>query len=60
MHVLPDVIPRIEPTVDLQIAFGQGDGVGDHGGTGGDVLAGVFLPPSLVRSRCVRAADRRR
>ena len=50
MNVLPDVLPEITPTVDLQVAFGEGAGIGDHGGTGGDVLAGVFLPPRLTRS----------
>ncbi|WFD36056.1 mitochondrial 54S ribosomal protein YmL35 [Malassezia cuniculi] len=50
MKVLPDVLPEITPTVDLQVAFGTGRGVGDHGGEGGDILAGVFLPPRLTRS----------
>ena len=27
MHVLPDVIPAITPTVDVQLAFGEGDDV---------------------------------
>ncbi|PWZ00306.1 PEBP-like protein [Testicularia cyperi] len=54
MHVLPDVLPSITPTVDLQIAFGQGSGFTDHQQQGGDVLAGVFvdanhsvLPPTI-------------
>ena len=50
MKVLPDVIPAITPTVDLQVAFGEGSGIGDHGGEGGDVLVGVFLEPAMTRT----------
>ncbi|WFD42510.1 mitochondrial 54S ribosomal protein YmL35 [Malassezia psittaci] len=49
MHVLPDVVPEITFEADLQVKFGSGDGVGDHGGQGGDILAGVHLPTSLTR-----------
>ncbi|PKI84094.1 mitochondrial 54S ribosomal protein YmL35 [Malassezia vespertilionis] len=45
MHVLPDVVPDFTPTVDLQVSFGEGEGIGDHGGSGGDILSGVFLEP---------------
>lgn len=49
MHVLPDVIGSITPEVDVQIAFGQGGGVGggftDHKSEAGDVLVGAFVPP---------------
>lgn len=51
MHVLPDVLDTITPTVDLQLAFGHGPGIGDHGGHGGDVLAGVFVHPRLSLSQ---------
>lgn len=46
MHVLPDVIPAITPTVDVQLAFGEGDGFTDHQSNGGDVLVGAFVPAS--------------
>lgn len=49
MHVLPDVIPSITPTVDLEVLFGEGAGIGDHGGSGGSVHPGVFLDPESVR-----------
>ncbi|WFD19995.1 mitochondrial 54S ribosomal protein YmL35 [Malassezia caprae] len=50
MHVLPDVAPSITPTVDLEVFFGEGAGIGDHGGSGGSVHPGVFLDPALVRT----------
>ncbi|WFD31372.1 mitochondrial 54S ribosomal protein YmL35 [Malassezia sp. CBS 17886] len=55
-RVLPDVVPSATPTVDVQVFFGEGAGIGDHGGEGGDVLAGVFvdvgktLTPPTVRA----------
>lgn len=48
MHILPDVVPSITPTVDLEILFGTGDGIGDHGGQAGSVLPGVFLDPAMT------------
>ncbi|KAN0059892.1 mitochondrial 54S ribosomal protein YmL35 [Thecaphora frezii] len=48
MHVLPDLMASITPTVDVQVSFGQGAGVGDHGGSGGEVLAGVLLHPAMT------------
>ncbi|SJX63574.1 related to MRPL35-mitochondrial ribosomal protein, large subunit [Sporisorium reilianum f. sp. reilianum] len=48
MHVLPDVLPGITPTADVQLAFGQGEGFTDHASTGGDVLVGVFVDPSVT------------
>lgn len=30
MEVLPDAIPYITPTVDLQLSFGEGKGFDDH------------------------------
>ena len=50
MHVLPDVVPSITPTVDLEVLYGEGAGIGDHGGRGGSVHPGVFLDPALVRT----------
>lgn len=50
MRVIPDVVPSATPSVDLQVMVGEGAGIGDHGGEGGDVLAGVFLDPALVRT----------
>lgn len=49
MHILPDVVPSITFEADLQVAFGTGAGIGDHGGSGGDVLPGVFLPVASTR-----------
>ncbi|WFC98425.1 mitochondrial 54S ribosomal protein YmL35 [Malassezia yamatoensis] len=49
MHILPDVVPEITFGADLQVKFGSGNGIGDHGGQGGDILAGVYLPTSLTR-----------
>ncbi|KAL4401892.1 mitochondrial 54S ribosomal protein YmL35 [Malassezia pachydermatis] len=46
MHVLPDVVPSVQPTVDLEVLFGTGNGIGDHGGEGGSILPGVFLDPA--------------
>ncbi|PWN47630.1 PEBP-like protein, partial [Violaceomyces palustris] len=51
MKVVPDVIPSIHAKADLQVAFGQGAGIGDHGGEGGDVLTGVFLQPGQTVSQ---------
>lgn len=48
MHVLPDVVPKITPTVDLEVLFGSGRGIGDHGGQRGSVHPGVFLDPSTT------------
>jgi large subunit ribosomal protein L35 len=48
MRVVPDVVPFANPTVDLQVSFGEGSGFGDHGGEGGEVLAGVFLDAQAV------------
>lgn len=56
MHVLPDVVPSITPTVDLEVLFGEGAGIGDHGGSGGSVHPGVFLDPKLV---CIMTTDHR-
>jgi len=50
MHVLPDVVPSVTPTVDLEVLFGEGAGIGDHGGSGGSVFPGVFLDPALTRT----------
>ncbi|KAK0519098.1 mitochondrial 54S ribosomal protein YmL35 [Tilletia horrida] len=44
MKVVPDVLPTIAPTVDVQLAFGEGRGISDHGGDGGDIWPGVFMP----------------
>ncbi len=43
---VPDVIPGITPTVDVQLAFGTGEGFTDHKSNGGDVLVGAFVPPA--------------
>lgn len=50
MNVLPDVVPEFTPTVDLQVLFGSGAGIGDHGGSGGDILPGIFLSPAQTRA----------
>lgn len=44
MHIFPDVLAGITPTVDVQLSFGEGSGYTDHKSEGGDVLAGVFVP----------------
>lgn len=44
MKVLPDVLPAITPSVDVQLAFGEGEGFTDHESSGGDVLVGAFVP----------------
>jgi len=51
MYVLPDVVSSITPTVDLEVFYGDGAGIGDHGGSGGSVHPGVFLDPSLARTK---------
>lgn len=43
MKVLPDVLSSITPVVDVQVAFGQGEGFHDHGGDAGPVLTGCFV-----------------
>lgn len=48
MHILPDIYPSITPTVDLEILFGTGHGIGDHGGQGGSVHPGVYLDPVMT------------
>lgn len=48
MKVLPDAIPFITPVIDLQVAFGEGDGIGDHGGEAGTVTPGCFVPAEKV------------
>lgn len=48
MRVVPDVVAFANPTVDLQVSFGEGSGFGDHGGEGGEALAGVFLDAQAV------------
>lgn len=45
MHVMPDVLPAITPTVDVQVAFGTGSGFTDHTSEGGDVTVGCMLDP---------------
>lgn len=45
MFVMPDVLPAITPTVDLQVAFGTGTGFTDHESNGGDVLVGCMVDP---------------
>lgn len=50
MDVLPDVVPNVTFAADLQVLFGEGNGIGDHGGNGGDVLPGVFLTPDQTRT----------
>lgn len=50
MAVLPDAIFHITPTVDVQVAFGEGEGFHDHGGQGGDVLPGCFVGAEKVSS----------
>ncbi|SPO26540.1 related to MRPL35 - mitochondrial ribosomal protein, large subunit [Ustilago trichophora] len=50
MHVFPDVLPGITPTVDVQVSFGQGDGFTDHMSQGGDVLVGVFVEAKQTTS----------
>lgn len=46
-HVIPDLISTITPTVDLQVFFGEGAGIGDHSTENctGEVLAGVKVEP---------------
>lgn len=41
MNVIPDLIPRIDPTIDLAVSFGESPAT-----TGGE--AGAFLLPSQV------------
>ncbi|KDN52911.1 PEBP-like protein [Tilletiaria anomala UBC 951] len=48
MRVVPDVVPYVTPSADLQVFFGEGAGYGDHGGNGGEVLAGVFLDADVT------------
>ncbi|EST04925.1 Phosphatidylethanolamine-binding protein PEBP [Kalmanozyma brasiliensis GHG001] len=48
MHVLPDVLAGLTPTVDVQVAFGTGSGFTDHEAKGGDVLVGAFVEPSAT------------
>jgi hypothetical protein len=50
MSVLPDAISYITPVVDLQVAFGEGEGIHDHGGSGGDVVPGCFVGAEKVRN----------
>ena len=49
MKVVPDAVPSAIPTADVQVYYGQGSGFGDHGGEGGEVLAGVMLGAEKVR-----------
>ncbi|WFD02756.1 mitochondrial 54S ribosomal protein YmL35 [Malassezia obtusa] len=49
MNVLPDVVPSVRLEADLQVIYGTGQGIGDHGGSGGDILPGVFLSPAQTR-----------
>lgn len=56
MHILPDVVPNITPRVDLEVLFGSGPGIGDHGGKGGSVQSGVFLDPAMtLKAPSIRA-----
>ncbi|TKY85361.1 hypothetical protein EX895_005523 [Sporisorium graminicola] len=48
MHVFPDVLPGITPTADVQLSFGQGEGLTDHTSSGGEVLVGAFVDPTLT------------
>jgi hypothetical protein len=49
MSVLPDAISHITPVVDMQVAFGEGEGIHDHGGSAGDVVPGCFVGAEKVR-----------
>ncbi|PWN33848.1 PEBP-like protein [Meira miltonrushii] len=43
MRVVPDAISDLTPTADVQVAFGEGSGIHDHGGEAGDVTVGCFV-----------------
>lgn len=43
MRVVPDAISNLTPTADVQVAFGEGSGIHDHGGEAGDVTVGCFV-----------------
>lgn len=43
MKVVPDALPSLTPTADVRVSFGQGGGISDRGGEGGDVLIGCFV-----------------
>ncbi|MCO5589999.1 hypothetical protein L7F22_043968 [Adiantum nelumboides] len=43
MRVVPGICTSIVPMVDVQVAFGEGSGIHDHGGEAGDVTVGCFV-----------------
>lgn len=49
MHVIPDLIPDLHPSVDLYLAFRHPNENPVH--NVGDVEAGLYLKPEQVRLR---------
>jgi large subunit ribosomal protein L35 len=47
MRVVPDAVASVLPLVDVEVAFGQGTGIHDHGGDAGAVQVGSFVPPHV-------------